>query len=272
MNLALLSVSLWLLPFSNVHALPPERNYWITPDSLGLSYVQKTLVTPDKAELLSWMMTTRSVKPLRTTLIIAYAATGNMANCLYYSDAFLKAGFDVVLFDYRGFGHSSAFTINPDYLYYNEYVTDMETAIVAARKQFPKNRLGILSFSASIILATLAVQHQPVDFLIGEGYVRNPQRIIDFWKKEDPAHRLILPAGANAYVEATRRINCPMLLMTGTKDDITPPSDVRAVAAMRPNRKLLLYDGYHLEGTEKWKENQFADGYVRRIKQFVTSL
>jgi len=63
-----------------------------------------------------------------------------------------------------------------------------------------------------------------------------------------------------------------MLLMTGTKDDVTPPSDVRAVAAMRPNRKLLLYDGYHLEGTEKWKENQFADGYVRRIRQFVTSL
>ena len=259
----------FLLVTPLVNALPPERNYYITPDSLGLSYVQKTLVTPDKAELLSWMMTTKSIRPMRTTLIIAYAATGNMANCLYYSAAFLKAGFDVVLFDYRGFGHSSAFVVNPDYLYYNEYVTDLKKAIVAAKKQFPKNRLGILSFSASTILATLAVQDHPVDFLVGEGYVRDTQRIIDFWKKEDTARRLILPVGADAYVAATRRISCPMLLMTGTKDDITPPADVQAVAAMRPNRKMLVYDGYHLEGTEKWKEKEFADDYVRRIRQFV---
>lgn len=73
---------------------------------------------------------------------------------------------------------------------------------------------------------------------------------------------------ADKYVAATRRIYCPMLLITGTKDDATPPSDVRAVAAMRPNRRLLLYDGGHLEGTSVWKEKAFADGYVRRIRRF----
>lgn len=250
MNRSLLILLLLVAPLAN--ALPPERNYYITPDSLGLSYVQKTLVTLDKVELLSWMMTTKSTKPLRTTLIIAYPASGgNMANNLYYADAFLKAGFDVVLFDYRGFGHSSNFTIDPDYLYYNEHITDVETAIMAVKKQFPNNRLGILSFSASTILATLAVQNQPVDFLIGEGYVRDPQRIVDFWRKEDPTRQLMLPERSNAYVEATHRVKCPMLIMTGTKDDITPPADVWAVAAMRPNRKVLLYDGYHLEGTSK---------------------
>lgn len=253
------------------NGLPPERSYWITPDSLGLHYVSERLITPDGAELQSWMLSTKAA-PLKTTLIIAYACTGNMANTVYYADAFLKAGFDVVLFDYRGFGHSSDFTIDPAYLYYNEYVTDLKTAVVAARKQFPKNRTGILSFSASTILSTLAAQDQPIDFLVGEGYVRSPQRIINFWKKEDPVRRLVLSPGADAYVEATRRVKCPMLLMTGTRDDITPPADVKAVAAVRPNRKLLLYGGHHLEGTGAWKEKGFADGYVRRIRQFVTLL
>ena len=263
----------FLFVTQTLSAFPPERDYWITPDSLDLSYVQKTLVTPDEAELLSWMMTTKAVKPLRTTLVIAYPASGgNMANSLYYANAFLKAGFDVVLFDYRGFGQSSDFAKDPAYLYYNEYVTDMETAIVAAKKQFPKNRLGILGFSASTIITTLAVQKYPVDFIIGEGYVRDPQRIVDFWKKEDPTRKLRLPPEADGYVKATHQITCPMLLMTGTKDDITPSSDVRAIAAMRPNRTLLLYDGNHLEATTVWQEKEFADGYVRRIKEFVTSV
>ncbi|MPR31801.1 alpha/beta hydrolase [Salmonirosea aquatica] len=253
-------------------ALPPEREYWITPDSLGLDYVQKELVTPDGARLLSWSLPTKSSEPLHKTLLITNATTGNMANMLHYAKAFLAAGFDVVLFDYRGFGHSSDFPKDPAYLYYNEYVTDMETAIVAAKKQFPENQLGILSFSASTILATLAVQKRPVDFIIGEGYVRDPSRIIEIWKVMDPSLKLVLPAGAEGYVQATRRIPCPMLLMTGTQDDITPPADVRAVADMRPNRTFLLYEGHHLQATIVWEENEFADGYVRRIREFVTSL
>ncbi|WP_026309123.1 alpha/beta hydrolase [Spirosoma spitsbergense] len=218
------------------------------------------------------MMPTKVVKPLRTTLIITYATTGNMANLLYYTNAFLKAGFDVVLFDYRGFGHSSDFPKDPACLYYNEYVTDMETAIDAARKQFPTNKLGIVSSSAGTILTTLAVQQKPVDFIVGEGYVRDPFRIIDIWKKKDSSFKIVLPADADRYVEVTRKITCPMLLMTGTKDDITPPSNVHAIADMRSNRKLLLYDGQHLEAITVWKEKEFADGYVRRIKEFVSSL
>lgn len=270
MNRSLL-VILFFVTFNST-ALPPERDYWITPDSLGLDYMQKDLVTPDGATLLSWMMPTKSNKPLHKTLLITYATTGNMGNLLYYARAFLAVGFDVVVFDYRGFGHSSDFPKDPAYLYYNEYVTDTETAIEAAKKQFPKNQLGILASSASTILATLAVQKQPVDFIIGEGYVRDVSRIINIWKEIDPSVKLVLPPGGSDYVQATRRITCPMLLMTGTEDDITPPVDVRAVTAMRPNRKFLLYEGYHLEATAVWKDKEFADGYVRRIRAFATSL
>ena len=270
MNYLLFLLFILITPLAK--AFPPERMYWITPDSLGLKYVQKELTTPDGARLLSWMMPAKAANPLRTTLLLTYAPTGNMANMLYYSKAFLEAGFDVVLFDYRGFGHSSDFPKAPAYLYYNEYVTDLETAIMAAKKQFPANKLGVLGSSASTILATLAVQEQPVDFIVGEGYVKDPLRLIDIWKVKDPTFRLVLPAGADKYVESTRRITCPMLLMTGTKDDITPPSDVKAVAAMRPNRKFLLYEGHHLEATSVWEEKEFADGYVRRIREFVLSL
>ncbi|WP_020607568.1 hypothetical protein [Spirosoma spitsbergense] len=36
----------FLLVAQVANAFPPDRDYWITPDSLGLTYVQKELVTP----------------------------------------------------------------------------------------------------------------------------------------------------------------------------------------------------------------------------------
>lgn len=262
-----LSLSLCILTLL-VKTNKPEPTYWTRPDSLGLQYVEKRLTTLDKAQLLSWLLPTSSPKPLRKTLIIAYAATGNMANCVYYANAFLKAGFDVVLFDYRGFGHSSPFEIDSKQFYYNEFVTDFATAIRAAKKQFPKNKVGVLSFSVSTLLATLAYQQESFDFLVGEGYVSDPLALVTYWKRT--ANRdFVLPPGAEAYREATQKTTCPMLLLAGTKDEITSLSSIQYVASLRANRTVLTYEGDHLEGTRVWKEKEFADGYVRRIKEFA---
>lgn len=234
-----------------VKAYKPELEYWTRPDSLGLKYVEKRLTTPDKAQLLSWLLPTSSAKPLKKTLIIAYAATGNMANCVYYANAFLKAGFDVVLFDYRGFGHSSKFEVDSKRFYYNEFVTDLQTAIKAAKAQFPTNKVGVLSFSISTLLATLAYQKEPFDFMVGEGYVSDPAAIVAYWKRE--ANReFTLPAGSENYLDATRKLTCPMLLLAGTKDEITPLATSQVVVAQQPNRALLTYEGNHLQGTEVW--------------------
>ena len=252
-------------------AYKPEHEYWTRPDSLGLKYVEKRLTTPDKAQLLSWLLPTTSSKPLKKTLIIAYAATGNMANCVYYANEFLKAGFDVVLFDYRGFGHSSALEVDPKRFYYDEFVIDLRTAIKAAKTQFPTNQVGVLSFSLSTLLATLAYQQEPFDFMIGEGYVSDPIAITSYWKRV--ANReFTLPSGVEAYPNATHKLTCPMLLLAGTKDEITPLSTSQAVVAQRPNRSLLTYEGDHLQGTTVWKEREFADGYVRRIKEFAEKI
>jgi len=236
-----------------------------------LKYVEKQLITPDKAQLLSWLLPTTSSKPLKKTLIIAYAATGNMANCVYYANEFLKAGFDVVLFDYRGFGHSSAFEVDPKRFYYDEFVIDFQTAIKAAKAQFPTNQVGVLSFSLSTLLATLAYQQEPFDFMIGEGYVSDPVAIVAYWKRV-AGHEFSLPSGAEAYPSATHKLTCPMLLLAGTKDEITPLATSQAVVAQRPNRSLLTYVGDHLQATTVWKEREFADGYVRRIKEFAEKI
>lgn len=260
-----------LLVSTTAQAHKPEPEYWIRPDSLGLKYVEKKLITSDNAQLLSWLLPTPVAKPLRKTLVIAYAGTGNMANSVYYANAFLKSGFDVVLFDYRGFGHSSKFDVKPDRLYHQEFITDLQTAIKAAKAQFPKNKTGVLSFSMSTILATLANQQEPIDFLIGEGYVNSPESIVQFWKK-DSNSIITLPEQTINYPKAVSQIRCPMLLIAGTEDPITSLASARSVVAQRHNRSLLTYKGDHLEATKVWQEKEFADGYVKRIRDFVVRI
>ncbi len=249
----------------------PEPEYWTRPDSLGLEYVEKVLTTSGSAQLLSWHLPTKASKPLRKTLVIAYALTGNMANCVYYANAFLKAGFDVVLFDYRGFGHSSKFVFDSRQIYHDEFVTNLKTAITAAKAQFPANETGVLSFSASTILATLAYQSTPFDFLVAEGFASDLPGVVSFWKKEEDKV-FTLPASAVRYPKAIADIKCPMLLLAGTKDEITPLAEIKKVLAQRPNRRLLTYEDGHLQGTSLWQEKEFADGYVRRIKDFARKI
>lgn len=264
---------LLLLSLSSLiaRASGPEPEYWTRPDSLGLEYVEKVLATSDNAQILSWYLPTKASKPLRKTLVIAYALTGNMANCVYYANAFLKAGFDVVLFDYRGFGHSSKFVFDSRQIYHDEFVTDLQTAIIAAKAQFPANETGVLSFSASTILATLVYQKEPFDFLIAEGFASDLPGIVSFWKKEENKV-LTLPASAIRYPKAIADIKCPMLLLAGTKDEITPLVEIKKVLAQRPNRRLLTYEDEHLQGTSFWEEKEFADGYVRRIRDFARKI
>ena len=58
---------------------------------------------------------------------------------------------------------------------------------------------------------------------------------------------------------ATHKLTCPVLLLAGTKDEITPLVTSRAVVAQRPNRSLLIYEGDHLQATTVWKEREFAE-------------
>lgn len=249
----------------------PEPEYWIRPDSLGLPYVEKRLKTPDGAELLSWLLPTQVRQPLHKTLVIAYAGTGNMANCVHYADAFLKAGFDVALFDYRGFGHSSAFRVDPNQIYYNEFVTDLQTAIRAAKTQFPTNRIGVLCFSMSTILTTFATHTEPVHFIVAEGFVSDLRAVVAYWRKAGP-RTLRLPAGATAYPTAVRQLTVPMLLIAGTQDRITPLKSIANVAAQNRRRQLITFVGDHLQATQVWQQTTFADGFVRRITQFVATI
>ena len=253
-------------------ALKPSKEWIATPDFLGMKYQTVAITTPDHVQLTGWLIEPAATVPDRhTTMVVAYGDFGNMSNELYQAQALSAAGYRVYLFDYRGFGHSAAFSIDPQRLYYHEFVVDLRTALADARRRFPRNRTGIIAFSMGTIMGTEVAATARCDFFVAEGYVGSPQQLVaDQLQRRQKV--VTLPTQAADYARAAPRVKCPWLLIAGTTDASTPLADSVAVARTarrRQRRQVLTFDGGHLQGITTLSEATLGDVYVREISRFL---
>ena len=262
-------LSLLLLP---AQAMKPDRVYFQTPDSLGLAYTARTVTTTDGYRLNSW-----EIAPAKAgravAVVLAYQDFGNMSYYLQQARALSRAGYAVVLFDYRGFGQSADFPLNLSQLYYQEFATDLQTVVAATRQRLPRHKVGVLAMSMGTIVATTVAAEQQVDFLVTEGLVTDPTvfagRVKQF-KNRDVA----LPAGAIDYPPLLARVRCPMLLFAGTQDMFTTLADSQQVAGQGRKRKLVAFNGNHLGGfpalsSRPESADKFGNLYVKQIDVFL---
>ena len=253
-------------------AMKPLAAWWATPDTLGLRYQSLTLTTPDHAQLTSWLVEPVAGAPdQHTTMVVASGDWGNMSYSLYQAQVLAAGGYRVLLFDYRGFGHSSAFAIDRDHLYYEEFATDLRAALAEARRRSPGQRLGLVGFSMGTILAAEVAATNRCDFLITDGYAGNLPGIVAYQLAAHQRHTNLPPTAAT-YNPLNPKVNCPWLFIAGTDDPQTPLADsVAAVRAARPRqrRQLLAVACGHLGAMEKLTDKAYGDGYVRAVQQFL---
>lgn len=271
---SLLLLAFLFLQTAAAWALKPSREWVATPDSLGLRYQTIALTTPDHAQLAGWVVEpAANVPDQHTTMVLAYGDMNNMSYFLYQARALSQGGYRVYLFDYRGFGHSSNFAIERQRLYYSEFTTDLRTVLVDARRRFPHSRTGIIGFSMGTIMGSEVAARGGCDFLIAEGYVASPQRIV---AEQFGRYRktVTLPAEAADYALVARRVNCPWLLVGGTGDHKTPLADSVLVARQArwwQRRQVLSFDGDHGEGFYRLSEPDYGDKYVREARRFLAN-
>lgn len=265
--LTLLTVVFWGT-FS--FALKPDKVYRSHPDSFNLNFESHLVETPDGATLKTWLLKPAQISN-GNTLIISYGDAGNMSYWLSQAAILNQRGFTMVLFDYRGFGESSDFAINPNQLYYNEFATDLKSVIQWTKQHVQSNKLGIWALSMGTIMSTLATETESVDFLIGEGFVSNlnhiKDRLFELKQKE-----LELPDNNANYENLIRNIQFPVLLFAGNQDQITTWEDSKRLANQRNNRKLVRYDGNHLQGFQVMSQTFFGENYVVAMENFIAGI
>ncbi|WP_165838205.1 alpha/beta hydrolase family protein [Pontibacter arcticus] len=259
----------FVLLFSlDCYAIKPVREYVTTPDSLKMSYKQQVVKTPDGYDLNTWHIKPEPSKDNKTTLVLAYADGGNMSYWLYHIKALTESGYTVVAFDYRGFGQSSDFEINPLNLYYNEFATDLQSVLGWTKKNIKGHNTGVLAYSMGTIVATFALQQEKADFLIGEGYVYDPSAYVAKIKALK-GRDIVLPKGVDKYTSQLKRIKCSMLLVAGEKDEFTTVEESEKIAQLRKNREILRHSGKHTEGFITMTKESFGDMYIKELIKFT---
>jgi alpha-beta hydrolase superfamily lysophospholipase len=244
-------------------ALKPQKDFLMLPDTFGLHYKTDKIITKDKAELCIW-----DIAPVgknqhnRTTLIMAYADMGNMSYYLYYANQFAIEGFRVVMFDYRGFGCSSDFKIDENYLFYTEYVKDLDAVLAYKKKKGGFDKIGVWSSSMGTIIATLA--NEKFDFMIADSYVTNLDEVVGKIK-EMKGKTMSLPVSGNAYVKSIKNNEVPKLVFAGSEDFAID----RNVLNTLKNCTVIDFKGGHQKAAEVFSKNGFADDYTKKIADFL---
>lgn len=264
----MLSIVVLVLLTNICFALKPDTTYRITPDSMGLNYTEQIVKTSDNALLNTWVLNVSYERDNGTTIILNYGDGGNMSYWLGQAAIFNKIGYTVVLFDYRGFGHSSDFKIDPDQLYYNEFATDLMTIIKWTKQNIDYKKLGVLSFSMGTIMTTIALQTEKVDFFVGEGFIHDPVAIKERLFKLKQS-KVILPENSESFVDLLPKINIPILVFSGTEDKVTTTEDSELIVAQKSNRELVTYKGNHLGGFGALSGEFYGQEYMNDVAGFI---
>jgi len=255
-----------LLIVNLVGAINPIKEYVDHPVNSKFNYEEVHVTTDDGYRLNTWILYAKEENKRNRTLVLAYGDAGNMSYWLRQVIEVVNQGYNVVLFDYRGFGESDDFTIDEDQLYYDEFAMDLQTVVAYAKAKF-NTKIGVWALSMGTIAAVLTNEVEAYDYLIADGFVVSPKviaaRLDEFLKKETK-----LPEQARDFDHALTRLSLPVLFLAGDRDGLTTVHDSNRVKPLNPKSQLVMFKGGHLQGFQAMTNTYHGEDYIKAINSF----
>ena len=216
--------------------------------------------TPDGEELYGWYC--RAPKPIASG-VFCHGNTGNLTTSADVIPHLLNAGFNVLFFDYRGFGKSTG---RPSF---SGVISDGVTASRFHDKIRPQHLPSVLyGFSLGGAVAAQVIRRHPFDGLILQSTFTNLQQLARVTFPKLPLH--LFAGSVFDTLSAIRRIQVPLLIVHGTDDEVCPCSMARALheACAAPNKRIVCIEG----GQHKNLHTHDPDGLIWAISQFIAEL
>ena len=238
----------------------PSRAVLGTPRSAGLEYTDLSIETDDGERLVGWWIEART-QP-RGHVLLCHGNGGNIGDRVLHADLLSAVGFDVLLFDYRGYGHSSG-TASEEGTY-----SDARAALACMLGRPGADRASVLYLGESLggaVALELALEHPPAGLVLLSSFtgIRELSRV----------HYPFIPAALvpDAYASLSRipRLRAPLLVLHGERDEIVPLSHGRALFDAAPvTKKMRVFPGVGhndlLAGAGKEVAHEIA-GWTREV-------
>lgn len=175
--------------------------------------------------------------PPHTTIIYHHGNKGHVGEYWDRIEVLYQAGFDVVTYDYRGFGRSTGTTTEASLLSDAAAVMDY----VVADTTVDTNHLVAYGFSLGGVPALYqAVELGRARALITEAIFASGEALVQSGTKLDVPGRWLLEGSYNN-IERMRRKRVPLLLLHGSDDELAGFSDhAEPLYRSAPQPKLLI--------------------------------
>lgn len=227
------------LVYFSAQALNPSRTYSVTPSDYGMTYDTVKITTEDNITLFGWFFKTTeaSIK----VMIMSDDGDGNMADNIELASNFISLGYNVLMYDYRGYGKSADFTINNNFFIYSQFQKDIEAAIDYISKYQAKMRSVNLfgyGIGAGLSLA-VGANHTEITKIIADSPYNNFESIQKTIKEVNGTDALF-PLGYNKnYMEPTYALESKggtlagILIVAGEDETIFTEKIAKEIAKIR---------------------------------------
>ncbi|GHV34575.1 hypothetical protein FACS1894178_2360 [Bacteroidia bacterium] len=214
--------------------------------------MQRTSYFMDNPVENEYDMNSYSAKP---TIIITGGDAGHMWYNTWDANYFMKYGdFNVFLFDWRGFGESQSWEINPKTLWLTEFRLDLEAAIEAVSKlpEVDSTKICAYGFSTGFYLTfATAVKNPKIKCIAGRGPMTNFEDVLKVYEGK---REVFAPQNYSEEllpINCADKLNCPIYMLVGELDDRTPVwMSEKVYAKINSPQKLQIVKGKGHGGIE----------------------
>ena len=284
----------------NCHAIIPDTVYIRKPESMGLIYKNLEVITNDGYKIETWFFPAQS--PLsegelrdlngnrrtyetqdetkRPTIIVCNGDAGNMSYFqLYLAKSWTSRGFNVVTFDWRGFGKSSPFAMDRNYLCYTEMLEDYRAVVrtPSEQEEVLNGAIAVVGWSTGAYLSMItAYTDDLVNAFVGRSL---PTDFDDFIPlvmkyKNKTRNELLVPEDFPTElmpVHIAPEFGKPLFLIVGENDFRTPVWMSRKIIESVPGttpKELMIVENAAHGGKEDPILIAFDD-FIKRTSDFL---
>jgi len=265
---SIFALALLVLSFESTFAINPSRTYQAKPNDLGIRFETLKIKVNDSIVLNSWACLQKDLR--KPFVIISNSDAGNMSNSLGQAQALFLQGYNLILYDYRGFGESSDFGIDKNMMYYDEFSEDLSKVIAFADTKFKPTSIVLYGMSMGTIVSRMNLTtSSAIKGLILDSFVIDPTLVVDriFELKQK---KVTLPITSSEYIRSNKKpLNKPVLIFSGLKDPVTKTIDYAAFLAANKKAKMITSDCGHLESFISMgiDPNVYVDEIIKFIQQ-----